>query len=366
MLILYRAHGQAALVALAGAVFIAPFLACSGIAGELADRFDKAIVASFVKTAEIGAAMVAVMGFLLHSVPILFAALLAFGILAALFGPVKYGLLPDLLETGRLPVANALIDFATFLAILLGTALGGLLGARDPVVLSSVVLCFAILAFGTSWMIPRMGAARPALPLRANPVAASRDLLRALHASRTLWRAALVNAWFWFAGIIALTLLPILIKENFHRGPNAVTLGLTLFSLGIGAGSFLAALWLRGRIMLAPARSGTLALGVSALGVAACAAPGRYGLTLAALFVLAASGGLIAVPSFAAVQAWADKTARARAVAGTNILSAAAMVGASLILTILLHLGIGPRPIFAGLGLVALSVWGLSLSGARR
>jgi acyl-[acyl-carrier-protein]-phospholipid O-acyltransferase/long-chain-fatty-acid--[acyl-carrier-protein] ligase len=353
VLILYRAHGQSALVALAGAVFIVPFLSVSGIAGEMADRFDKAVLATRIKAVEIGAAGLAVVGFLAQSVPVLFVALLAFGVLAALFGPVKYGLLPDLLETARLPFANALVDFATFLAILLGTALGGLLGARDPLVLAVLVMGFSVLAFGAARLIPRPGAARPDLVLRGNPVAASRDLLRSLRQPARLWRAALVNTWFWFAGIIGLTLLPVMVKDVFHRGPNAVTLGLTVFSLGVGVGSFVAARRMRGQISLAPARNGTIALGVGAFVVAGTATAGQFGLVLVALFIIAAGGGLIAVPSFAAVQAWSDPGARARAVAGTNILSAAAMVGASLVLTVLLHFGVGVRPIFAGLGVIA-------------
>ncbi|OYV54848.1 MAG: hypothetical protein B7Z76_12860 [Acidiphilium sp. 20-67-58] len=356
VLILYRAKGSPALVALAGGVFILPFLLCSGIAGEMADRFDKARVATLVKGIEIGAAGLAVAGFLAGSVPVLFAALLAFGVLAALFGPVKYGLLPDLLETARLPLANAMVDFATFLAILAGTALGGLLGARAPWLLGAVVMGFALLAFGAAALIPRPGAARPGLKLSASPVAASADLLRTLRGAAPLWRAALVNAWFWFAGITCMTLLPVLTRTTLLRGPGAVTLGLTVFSLGVGAGSFLAASQLRGRIALAPAWGGTVAVGIAALALGALAAADRFGVTLALLFVVALGGGVIAVPSFAAVQAWAPAEARARAVAGTNILSAAGMVAASLILTVLLHAGAAPSALFAGLGAIALSL----------
>ncbi|OYV66912.1 MAG: hypothetical protein B7Z59_10275 [Acidiphilium sp. 37-67-22] len=356
VLILYRAKGSPALVAVAGGVFILPFLLCSGIAGEMADRFDKARVATMVKGIEIGAAGLAVAGFLAGSVPVLFAALLAFGVLAALFGPVKYGLLPDLLETARLPLANAMVDFTTFLAILAGTALGGLLGARAPWLLGVVVMGFALLAFGAAALIPRPGAARPGLKLSASPVAASADLLRTLRGAAPLWRAALVNAWFWFAGITCMTLLPVLTRTTLLRGPGAVTLGLTVFSLGIGAGSFLAASRLRGRIALAPAWGGTVVVGIAALALGALAAADRFGVTLALLFVVALGGGVIAVPSFTAVQAWAPAEARARAVAGTNILSAAGMVAASLILTVLLHAGADPRALFAGLGAIALSL----------
>ena len=123
--------GSASLVTLGGAVFIAPSFLLSGLAGELADRFDKAIIAERLKRSEIGAAAVAAVGFLLNSVPVLFLALFLFGVLAALFGPVKYGLLPDKLRREELPAGNALIEGATFLAILFGTIAGGLAVAEE-------------------------------------------------------------------------------------------------------------------------------------------------------------------------------------------------------------------------------------------
>ena len=121
-----RPPTREALVTLAGAVFIAPFFLLSGLGGEIADRFDKALVARRLKLAEIGAAALAVAGFWLHSLPLLFAALLVFGIIAALFGPIKYGILPDHLPREELPAGNALVEAATFLAILVGTVAGGL------------------------------------------------------------------------------------------------------------------------------------------------------------------------------------------------------------------------------------------------
>jgi len=356
VLILYRLHGQSSLVALAGAAFVGPSLFVSGISGQMADRFDKARVATRVKLVEIAAAGLAVAGFLLQSIPLLFAALLAFGILASLFGPVKYGLLPDLLPTAILPLANASVDFATFAAILLGTALGGLLGAREPIVLGIIVMGFALLAFGAASLIPRPGAAQPGLRLNANPYTAGRDLITVLRTTTNLWHAALVNTWFWFAGITCLTLLPVITKTAFHRGPDSVTLGLTIFCIGIGAGSFLAAKLMHGAISLKPARPGTILVGLGALAIASLATPAHFIAMLVVLFVISAAGGLIAVPSFAAVQAWSAPTARARAVAGTNITSAAAMLAASLALTALLHEGIGARAIFAGLGILALGL----------
>ncbi len=98
------------LVTVAGAVFIFPFFVLSALGGELADKYVKATIAKRVKFAEIFAACFAAAGFFLHSIPLLFVALGLFGIVAALFGPVKYGILPDQLETGELATGNALVE----------------------------------------------------------------------------------------------------------------------------------------------------------------------------------------------------------------------------------------------------------------
>ena len=119
LLILFRIGGQAGevLVTLAAGVFMAPFFLLSAFGGELADRFDKAAVARRLKLAEIGAAAIAVGGFQLDWLPLLFLALFLFGLIGALFGPIKYGILPDHLKREELPAGNALVEGATFLAI---------------------------------------------------------------------------------------------------------------------------------------------------------------------------------------------------------------------------------------------------------
>src|SRR4249920_2504179 len=127
-LILFHIGGANAesLITLAGAIFIAPYFFLSALGGELADRYDKAVVARWLKFAEIGIAFIAVTGFALSSVPLLFVALFLFGVIASLFGPIKYGILPDHLARSELPRGNALVEGATFIAILLGTIVGGI------------------------------------------------------------------------------------------------------------------------------------------------------------------------------------------------------------------------------------------------
>src|SRR6185437_2631363 len=129
----------------ASAVFIAPYFFLSGLAGQLADRYDKARVAQIVKFVEIFVAALAVIGYARGSLAILFVALLGFGVLAALFGPVKYGILPDHLTREQLPSANALVEGATFIAILTGTIAGGIAATDggDVWIFSGLVMGFA-------------------------------------------------------------------------------------------------------------------------------------------------------------------------------------------------------------------------------
>ena len=146
-------------------MFIAPYFFLSALGGEIADRYDKAIVAQRLKLAEIGVAVIAVVGFVLHSVPILFVALFVFGVIGSLFGPIKYGILPDLLDKSELPAANALVEGATFLAILLGTIVGGIAAkdGGDPASFAGLMLVFALLCWGVEPAHParRLGRARP-------------------------------------------------------------------------------------------------------------------------------------------------------------------------------------------------------------
>src|SRR6478672_4210109 len=215
-LILFKIGGSAAesLITLAAAVFIAPYFFLSAFGGEMADRYDKAVVAQRLKLCEIGVALIAILGFVLHSVPILFIALFGFGVIGSLFGPIKYGILPDLLPRSELPAANALVEGATFLAILLGTIVGGLAAkdGGDPASFSGLMLVFALLCWGSSLLIPKVGSGAPDLVISTNIVRSTAELIRHLRSDRRLWWGALVTSWFWLVGAVVLSLLPPLVK----------------------------------------------------------------------------------------------------------------------------------------------------------
>ena len=156
-LILFGGKANAeALITSASAVFIAPYFLLSALGGELADRYDKARVAQRLKFAEIFVAVLAVVGYELASLPILFCALAGFGMLGALFGPIKYGILPDHLRREQLPTANALVEGATFMAILLGTIVGGLAsrGGGETWMFAVLVVGFALACWLSALLHP--------------------------------------------------------------------------------------------------------------------------------------------------------------------------------------------------------------------
>src|SRR5579871_79428 len=158
------------LIQLTAAVFIAPYFFLSGLGGEMADRFDKSIVAQRIKLVEIAVAALAVTGYWFHSISILFVALFLFGVIGTLFGPIKYGILPDHLAPEEVPSGNALVEGATFIAILLGTIVGGLAAApgSHPSIFAGLIMTFALLCWGSSLLIPKTGEGAPHLRVDPN------------------------------------------------------------------------------------------------------------------------------------------------------------------------------------------------------
>ena len=362
------------LITVSGVVFIAPFFFLSALGGELADRYDKAFVAQRIRLCEIPVAALAATGFFLHSVPILFVALGLFGVVAALFGPVKYGILPEKLETAELPAGNALVEGATFLAILIGTIAGGIAvaAAGSAEIVVGVILALAVASWSFARIIPAAGPAAPGLVITANPWVSTLALLRELKSDRRLWGGAHIISWFWLVGFVVLALLPALIKTLVGGSEGVVTMCLAVFTVGIAIGSGLAARASHGQPNLGLVPLGALLMGIFALGIAWIAsilAPGPQpigpaevlatgtGLALlVCLCGLAIAGGLYIVPSFAAVQSWAPVDRRARVIAAVNVLNAAYMVGAGGIVAGLQAVGVGVPLLFAALGVLSIAV----------
>jgi acyl-[acyl-carrier-protein]-phospholipid O-acyltransferase/long-chain-fatty-acid--[acyl-carrier-protein] ligase len=375
-LILFHIGGSdaEALITLAAAVFISPYFFLSALGGQVADRYDKAVVAQRLKFAEIGVAFIAVFGFSIHSVPLLFVALFLFGVIASLFGPIKYGILPDHLQRSELPAGNALVEGATFIAILLGTIVGGIAAkdGGDPAHFALLMIVFSLACWGASLLIPRTGQAAPDLVVQTNILASTAGLLKFLREDRRLLWGALVTSWFWLVGAIALSLMPPLVKNVLGGNEEVVTACLAVFSISIAIGSGLAAWLAAGRIILLPTLIGGVLLGLFAIDLGwstlgATPIPGLdgyfaiFGAGRGLRFVidlagLAIAGGLFIVPTFAAVQAWAGADRRARVIAAVNVLNAAFMAGSTVIVAILQKAGMTTSQLFLLLGAASILV----------
>ena len=367
------------LITLASAIFIAPYFFLSALGGELADRYDKARVAQRLKFVEIFVAVLAAWGYVQASLPLLYGALLGFGVLAALFGPIKYGILPDHLRREQLPTGNALVEAATFVAILLGTITGGL-ATRDEgshALFATLVLGFAIACWLSARLIPATGEGAPDLKVSVNIATSTAAMIRHLRADPRLWWGAMATSWFWLVGIVVLSLLPPLIKTLIGGNEDTVTAYLAIFTVAVGAGSGLAAAIARGRIVLRTTLVGAVFIGIFAtdLGFAALASnpvtsfQGPAAILSSAIGVrvaidlcgLAVGGGLFIVPAFSAVQAWSDVDYRARTIAAVNVLNAAFMTGATIIVAVMQKFGATIPVLFLLIGamtlLVALAIW---------
>src|SRR5215468_4423947 len=374
--ILYEVSGanSAVLITVAGATLIAPFFFLSGLGGELADRYDKAFVAQRIKLTEIGAAIVAVAGFAFHSLTLLFLAVFMFGTLASLFGPIKYGILPDLLERRELPSGNALIEGGTFLAILLGTIVAGLAanGNSKPIHFAWLMILTALASWLASLLIPKSGEGAPDLTINRNVLVSTGSLIKQIRADPRLWWGALVASWFWLVGALILSLLPPLVSFTIGGSEEVVTVFLTIFSVAVAIGSGLAAWLAAGRIVLLPTLVAAVLLGLFALDLgwtASAIVPAPTPMSLGAFFAsrhslhiaidlagLAIAGGLYIVPVFTAVQVWAGADRRARVVAAVNVLNAAFMVAGAVILAVLQKLGYGTPVLFGLIGAANVAV----------
>ncbi len=353
--------GAPALVALSGGLFILPYLLFSATAGQLADRFDKARLIRLTKAAEIVLMLAAALALLEGSVPLLLAVLFGLGIQAALFGPLKYGILPDLFaDPATLLRANALVEAGTFAAILLGTIAGGtLIGLPEGgLIVAAFGLVLAVAGYAAARTIPSTGPAAPGLRIGRNIARETARLLRAARARSPVWTSLLGLSWFWALGAIFLAQFPVLAQTTFHADNRLVTLLLASFTIGIGLGSLAAGAPAARRL----ANRALPLLSLCTAGFAALAAAPRAALwttpaamladpagaaALLCLVGAAASGGLFSVPLYATLQRAADPAERARTIAANNVMNALFMVAAALAIAALAAAGLPPLGILA-------------------
>ena len=354
------------LVNLAGAIFILPFFLFSASAGQLADKFEKSRIIRTVKVLEIGIMCVAAIGFARRDVTLLLVALFLMGVQSALFGPVKYSILPQHLCEEELVRGNALIEGATFVAILLGTILGGALVSFPnwgPTIASIATIALATTGWLTSRGVPTALAPAPELRIGSNPFVETLRTIRFARENRTVFLSILGISWFWFYGALFLAQFPELGREILGGDETVVTLLLAVFSIGIGLGCLLCERLSGGKIEIGLVPFGSIGLSLFALDLyfaahALAAAPERpIGVTeflggmhhwrlLIDLVSIGVFGGFFIVPLLALVQHRSNPEHRSRIIAGSNIISAFFMVMAAVVAIALRHAGLSIPQLF--------------------
>lgn len=357
------------LVALCGGIFILPFFLFSGIAGELADQQSKSRLSTFTKIWEVLIAFLVAAGFFLDSLPLLLFALFMLGTQSAFFGPIKYGILPELLGPKELMRGNALIELGTFIAILLGTILGGVLmgaGENGPLFISLSAVGIALMGWLMSRKIPVMKAQAPSLRISLNPVTPNFELFRIARKVKSVFLSILAISWFWLLGAVVLSILPHLCKDIMGAHESVLTFFLALFSLGVGMGSILSERLSSRTLELGLVPVGSLGMSLFALDIGLMTIPQAVnirelfssfsGWRLSIdLFFFSISAGLFTVPLYTLIQLRSDETERSRVVAANNVLNAAFMVSGAIGLMVLYSFGLTVPKIFiilAGLNLL--------------
>lgn len=355
-LVTFRLAGQNASMVnnVAAALFILPFFLFSPLAGQLADRWPKPRVAQLVKVTEVLIMLVAGLGFWQSSVPVLLFALGCMGVHSAFFGPVKYGVLPELVAAGELAAANAVIAAGTFLAILLGNV-GGVYAveksgsAWEPALWLGLV---ALAGLAMSLAIPRLPAAAPARRLEFHPWRELLSSLQFVRGNRAAQAALLGINWFWLVGVAYLTQLPVLARDVAHAGPDAYVGMLLAFSVGIGIGALLC-----GRLLHHVASS-RLAIG-GALLMSLCGAALVWlcidshpdpRVLVGVLTGIGIGAGFYIVPLYTLLQVLSPADSRARTFAALNLLNSLAMVlSTALAVLMLVALKTGLAPFYSAL-----------------
>ncbi|MEK1930810.1 MAG: acyl-[ACP]--phospholipid O-acyltransferase [Pararhizobium sp.] len=370
----------ASLVTVAGGIFILPFLLLSAMAGQLADKYDKAWMAELLKRSEIAVAAISVVGIAFSSISILMLALFGFGVISSLFGPIKYGILPDHLERKDLPKANAWIEGGTFIAILTGTIVAALAytEGENVWVFGPMMMGLSVLCWIAARMIPSTGSKAPDLVIDRNVLRSSYTLVNELRQDKRIWRSALMNCWFWFVGAFVMSMLPIIVTEILGGSEVVVPAYLAIFAISIAVGSAIAGWMSAGRVVLLPAPVGTLIIALFGMDLAW----NLWGLrstaeaeTIAAFFAgqntirvaidlagMAIGGAFLAVPTFAAMQSWAHEDRRARVIGAANVLSAVFITTGLALVAGLQAVGVSVPMIILGLSALNIGIAGLMLA----
>lgn len=365
-------------VTLAAALFILPFFLFSALAGQLADKLSKKKLIIFIKSLELVFITLAAIGFYLHTLALSILALFLMGVHATFFGPIKYAILPDLLQKNELLGGNALIDASTFIAILLGTLLGGFLIVSQSGVtwVSIIMLSASVIGLLASFYVPNTPKSKPNLKINARFIQATFDIIKQVKVEKKVFWPILGISWFWLIGATFLTQFPNFTKNFLQADASVVTLFLAIFTVGVALGSLICnrllkqkismrwiplSLWLMSFFMvdlyfaarhlpLLTKESYSL-IGLRDFFCSVC----HWRICLD-LLGLSMSAGVYIVPLYTLIQTNTAIEHRARTIAANNIINALFIVIQSLVVLFLFKIGVSVIQIFLFLGIFNLVI----------
>jgi 1-acyl-sn-glycerol-3-phosphate acyltransferase len=345
-------------------LFILPFLLFSATAGQLADKFEKSMLTRYVKLLEIAIMLLAAVGWVTHSLWLLVAAVVGMGLHSTLFGPVKYAYLPQQLKAEELVGGNGVIEMGTFVGILLGEVLGAVLVLHKPwgvELVAGGTVAIAVLGWLTSRRVPLTPPPAPHLRINWNPLTETVRNIGYTRQNRTVFLSVLGNSWFWFYGAIMLAQFPLYAKNYLHGDHGVFVLLLTVFSLGIGAGSLLCERLSGHKVEIGLVPFGSIGLSLfgfdlflaslsyvntELVGVSGFIGQQGSWRILFDCVMIGVFGGFYIVPLFALIQTRCDPAHLSRTIAGMNIMNALFMVTAALVAMLLLGMGLSIPQIF--------------------
>ena len=349
----------ATFISMSAAVFILPFFLFSGVAGLIADRFPKHLLVRLLKATELALFIFAGLALMMHHIWCLQVMLFLLGTQAAFFGPVKYAILPELLEEKELLAGNGMIEAGTFFCILLGTLLGGLLimAPHGTEIVAASMIGLGVVGVIASRYVPVTHALNPNLHISFNIFATTHAMIRHAFSTPALLVAIVSISWFWAIGATYLTQLPVFTKMIVGGNEEIVTLYNAIFSIGVGLGSLGCHTLLRGKVSLKFAPWSLLVialLGIDLYFVAlSLEAPTGTLIGLSQYFtqfsdwriafdlaMISIAGGVFIVPLYTTLQVESAPATRARTIASNNVMNAFFIAISSVAATVMYSAGL--------------------------
>ncbi len=335
-------ENQGVMVNAALIAFILPFFLFGAIAGQLADKYEKAWLIRWIKNAEIIIMLLGCVALYFQSVYGMLGILFALGAQSSFFGPIKYSILPQHVNDKEILSANAYVEAGTFIAILLGQVLGGALGENPDyqIALMLSIVGFAALGRFTAHFIPRAPAASPELKVSFNPIIKTIEIVRMTYANPGVFKSILANSWFWFVGSLILTMFPVFAVDILSGDPKVAIFLLATFTIGIALGSLACSIFSGGRVEIGLVPIGGLGISFFTWKLGGVVIPASEELrtltevlatpgalwALGHLVMIAFFSGLFIVPLYTYMQTRSEEAQRSRVIAVNNIINSLFMV----------------------------------------